>query len=476
MYRTLQKSILFVLMAAVFFSFTFVISDAATESKTVKLKSKVTSVKVTMTAGDKLKLAVKVGAKKLAPSKVKFKSSKKTVAAVTRKGVVTAKNAGKATITIKAKKKTAKLKVNVKEQPAPVPEGELITLPFMSTWNWNDPKKANVTTMWNVQDLDWSQSNSEPNQNLTVAALLLATNIETHDRDVDPNQWDQIIRSLAALGFTENPYHAYFDGDYPGQTTNYPAMAFATHKEKVNGKTVVAVVFRGSSSIQDFITDAKSQLDKLLPGIGHSSVGDETVGGFYQVGVNATNELKKYLDKNNLKKEDTTLFITGHSLGAATASLVGLMSAYNDLAEKNSIFCYPFATPNSLKADNSGNIMTGKDMKMFSFDNEEDIVPDVPVGLSYYKTGKDITFDREWMKAEEPEQYALFNELYTYFRGRSYENDNSYFMPREYAFQFFSDHDINVDSIMVRNHMPYTYMALILSQLPPDVARTYIQQ
>ena len=71
---------------------------------------------------------------------------------------------------------------------------------------------------------------------------------------------------------------------------------------------------------------------------------------------------------------------------------------------------------------------------------------------------------------------TINNELYTYFRGRSYEEDNSSFMPKEYAFQFFSDHEISVDSIMVRNHMPYTYMALILAELPPDVARSYIGQ
>ena len=54
------------------------------------------------------------------------------------------------------------------------------------------------------------------------------------------------------------------------------------------------------------------------------------------------------------------------------------------------------------------------------------------------------------------------------------EADNSNFMPPEYSFKFFSDHDIQVDSIMVRNHMPYTYMALVLSDLPAAEARAYI--
>jgi hypothetical protein len=53
----------------------------------------------------------------------------------------------------------------------------------------------------------------------------------------------------------------------------------------------------------------------------------------------------------------TTLFITGHSYGAANASLVGILS--RDLAEPDSIFCYPFATPNYNRHG-----LTGDDMKM----------------------------------------------------------------------------------------------------------------
>ena len=76
----------------------------------------------------------------------------------------------------------------------------------------------------------------------------------------------------------------------------------------------------------------------------------------------------------------TTLFITGHSYGAANASLVGILS--RDLAEPDSIFCYPFATPNYNRHG-----LTGDGMKMFSFDSNEDIVPQVPIGsnLAWYR-------------------------------------------------------------------------------------------
>ncbi len=453
MNNALRRSVLIALIIAAALAFSIVTSTAATKAKTIKLKSKTTTVSATMTEGNKLTLKVKDKTKTVKPAKAKFTTSRKTVAVVSKKGVVTAKKAGKATITIKANKKTVKLKVTVKAKPVPKPEGGLVTLPFMGD--------APVTTWWNVKDLDYTASNEAPNLNLTVAALLLATNIETtHEGDA---QWDQVFRSLTTLGF-EQLEHSYFDGDDPGQQINYPAMAFGINKEKVNGKYVVAAVFRGSSSLQDFITDIKSQLDKYIKGDDE----EKNIGGFDTVGKNAHAALAAYLKKHGLTKENTTLFITGHSLGAACSSLVGLRSA-GTLAEKNSVFCYSFATPNYFKDG-----MTGYDMKMFSFDNEEDIVPDVPLGLSYYKTLRRINFDREWIEKTDPEQYELFNTLYTYFRKNPYENDKSNFMPKEYSYKFFSDHDVEVNSIMVRNHMPYTYMALILSYLPKETALSYI--
>ncbi len=473
MKRVLRELVVLVMVFAMVFTAT-VPAAAATKSKTVYLKKKTTSVSSTITAGDKLKLTVKDGKKTVKLSKVTFKSSKKTVATVSKKGVITAKKAGKATVTIKANKKTVKLKVTVKKKPAAKPKEpkrESVTLPFMSTWNGS--RQAKVKTKWSVEDLDYTASNDEPNQYLTITALTLATNIETTHKGTQ--QWDLVYDSLDKLGFTKNKYHAYFDGDGDkSQQVNYPAMVFATHEKKVKGKNVVVAVFRGSSSFQDFITDALSQVDKYIHP--KNAGADETIGGFYRVGVNAADELRTYLKKNGFSKDNTVVFITGHSLGAATASLVGLRTAAT-MVDPDSVFCYPFATPNyfkGLEPKLTSIRMTGKGMKMFSFDNEEDIVPDVPLGLSYYKTLKRVNFDREWIEVNEPERYALFNELYTYFRGRSYENDNSNFMPEEYSFKFFSDHDVQVDSIMVRNHMPYTYMALILSALPAKEARTYI--
>ena len=54
----------------------------------------------------------------------------------------------------------------------------------------------------------------------------------------------------------------------------------------MNGKTVVAAIYRGSSSYEDFISDAKAE-----------------PGGFHEAGINAANELRAYCKSQNLTKE-----------------------------------------------------------------------------------------------------------------------------------------------------------------------------
>lgn len=69
--------------------------------------------KATLKKGKKLTLKV-VTNPITTPDKVTFKSSKKSVVTVTNKGVITAKKKGKATITVKSGKKTAKVQITVK--------------------------------------------------------------------------------------------------------------------------------------------------------------------------------------------------------------------------------------------------------------------------------------------------------------------------------------------------------------------------
>ena len=312
--------------------------------------------------------------------------------------------------------------------------GERIAMPFLHNMT------PDIISEWDLSDLDPSGPNDEPNMNLAVMGLILATNIES---TVGKHAWSLVEYSLDRLGFT-NIMHHYFEG---AQKINHPAMAFGRSTETVNGKYVVAAVYRGSSSFEDFISDAKAE-----------------PGGFHEAGINAANELRAYCSSQKLTKENTILFITGHSYGASCASLVGIMST--DLAERDSIFCYSFATPNYIR-----NGLTGEGMKMFSFNSNEDVVPQVPVGPNLDKTGGVIYYDRLDMQLNNPEQYARFQKLYEHFRDCDYDSDKD-FLPDAYTFKPYVKRP--VDNVIIRNHMPYTYMAFLLSTLPDEIAYSYM--
>lgn len=323
------------------------------------------------------------------------------------------------------------------ELPETTPEtvrNEMIEMPFLHS------DAPDIRAKWNLDDFNPENPNDEPNLNITVMALILATNIETTMGD---HAWSLIEYSLDRLGFTDIT-HRHFEDE---QKVNFPAMAFGRSTETVNGKTVVAAVYRGSSSFEDFISDAKAE-----------------PGGFRQAGINATNELRAYCKSQNLTKENTILFITGHSYGASCASLVGISS--RDLAEPDSIFCYSYATPNYVRDG-----LTGDGMKMFSFNSNEDVVPQVPVGPNLDKTGKVIWYDRQDLKLRHPEQYARFEKLYRHFRDSEYDSDTD-FLPDGYTFKPFVRKPVDIQ--IIRNHMPYTYMPFILSELPDEEAYSYL--
>ena len=108
-----KKSIMAIVFAAMFVFASvagiFLPQQASAVGKRGKIRTiKVTSVKK-LTVGKRSKIKVKVAPKKVA-AKVTYKSSNKTIATVSRKGVVKAKRPGRVTITVKVKSKNKKIK------------------------------------------------------------------------------------------------------------------------------------------------------------------------------------------------------------------------------------------------------------------------------------------------------------------------------------------------------------------------------
>ena len=108
--KKLKKIIVYTLI------FALILGLTPSTSIQAKKKPKLNKKKVVLVVGSKIKLKVLNNKKK-----VKWSSSNKTVAPVTKKGVVTAKKKGIATITAKIGKKKYKCKVTVNAKPAPTP-------------------------------------------------------------------------------------------------------------------------------------------------------------------------------------------------------------------------------------------------------------------------------------------------------------------------------------------------------------------
>lgn len=81
---------------------------------TVKLSSSGKTVKKEALKGKRIQLVVKQGKKVIKASTVKFSSSKKKIATVNKKGIITCKKAGTTIITVKYKGKKAKLRLIIK--------------------------------------------------------------------------------------------------------------------------------------------------------------------------------------------------------------------------------------------------------------------------------------------------------------------------------------------------------------------------
>ena len=115
MRRNATKVAAAVLTLAVTMTSVNIPTTAAAATKKVKLNT----TKKTLTVGKTLKLTLKEGKKKVKATKVKFTSSKKAIATVTKYGNVKAKKKGTATITATYKKKKYKCKITVKKKATP---------------------------------------------------------------------------------------------------------------------------------------------------------------------------------------------------------------------------------------------------------------------------------------------------------------------------------------------------------------------
>ena len=135
--------------------------------------------------------------------------------------------------------------------------------------------------------------------------------------------------------------------------------------------------------------------------------------GFDIAAVRAKKEIDTYLSSHDLNKDNTVIWLAGHSRGAAVS---GIIATYL-IADGYKVFAYNFATPNQVEVADSSKIKFVECPGVFNIINADDLVPCLPLeGWNFVKYGENIYHEslsenqrKEWAKKDI---YAVDNIIY----------------------------------------------------------------
>ena len=135
--------------------------------------------------------------------------------------------------------------------------------------------------------------------------------------------------------------------------------------------------------------------------------------GFKSARDFAYEALKTYINSTLcINKSETKIVIFGHSRGAATANLLGayLIDGAGNLASKENIYTYTFATPNTIYVGNSNNKSKAPYNRIFNFVNPEDFVTKVlPSQWGFGRYGKTLVLPSKTNESDKSyKKYYLY--------------------------------------------------------------------
>lgn len=218
--------------------------------------------------------------------------------------------------------------------------------------------------------MDSSNYNHEIGRFCSQLAMLGYAKIKDNNKYL--SAYDSISgKILSPLGFdTKNAIISMQEGK---NSVNH-IIASKTIYQNNQKKTLVIAGFIGSNGDQ--------WISNFEPGKGTVHQGFEDAKKIVK------EKLTAYLDKLNVKKEDTVLLFFGHSRGAAVTNLMAAdFISEGKYALPKNIFAYAFATPNSC-SDESEYSKTAY-QRIFNIVNREDFVTWVlPYEWGYHNYGK----------------------------------------------------------------------------------------
>jgi hypothetical protein len=144
-----------------------------------------------------------------------------------------------------------------------------------------------------------------------------------------------------------------------------------------------------SRTIDDGIQQTLKKLEKLKTT--KESIKEQSI---YQA-------ISEFFSSNYLDKKNASIYITGHSLGAALATIAAMDIAVIDLIKqdklKNPIYLYTFASPrvgDNKFAQKFNEFIEQNRITAFRFANSEDLVPKIPLPV-WFKAGIDFEEKQE---------------------------------------------------------------------------------
>ncbi|XP_028787552.1 phospholipase A1-IIgamma-like [Neltuma alba] len=215
-------------------------------------------------------------------------------------------------------------------------------------------------------------------------------------------------------------------------------VAVATDEGKaVLGRRDIVVAWRGTEQVMEWIKDLQFLLDDAPYIFGDDSE-CKVHRGFYSV-YTATNSLQPDFTKtsartqvlteirrlvNKYKDEEISITVTGHSLGAALATLNaadivtnGCNVPENEPQKACSVTAFVFACPRVGDSDFQEFSASQKDLRILRIRNKNDIVPRHPF-LGYAEVGEELEIDTDESNfLKQPGDLKSWHNLEVYLHG-----------------------------------------------------------
>ncbi|XP_028785653.1 phospholipase A1-IIgamma-like [Neltuma alba] len=227
-------------------------------------------------------------------------------------------------------------------------------------------------------------------------------------------------------------------GDHVEESSWIGYVAVATDEGKaVSGRRDIVIAWRGTDQIKEWIKDFQFFLSDAPYIFGHE-VNCKVHRGFYSIytaknssALNRNSVRTEVLTEvrrlvNKFKDEQISITITGHSLGAALATLNALdivANGFNIQGDGSQKAClvtaFVFASPRVGDSKFSKFFTAQKDLRTLRVRNKEDIVPRLPF-LHYAEVGEELEIDimkSNFIKHVGGVNFKMWHNLELYLHG-----------------------------------------------------------